>query len=127
VDIKKEVGTYVFGYDRVRVFLVGGSSGQFQLLPDDKGLPLMNIGIDHERYQDLLEVILHETQELIFARSSFRFRDAQTMSCEHSQYLFVFNHTQFSEMQARCAEFLSVALYDIHRAWKKWSKKKAKK
>ena len=124
--MKKHVGTYVFGYDTVRVYLIDGSGGNFSFLPDDKGCPTINIGVEHDRYQDLLEVVLHETQEFIMARCAHRFKDSQTMTCEHSQYLFVFNHTQFSEMQARCAEFLSVALFDIHKQWQKWKKKKEK-
>lgn len=116
--MRKLLGSYVFGWDNVRVYITDGACGSFTLVPQDKGSVAINIGIDHDRYQDVLEVVLHEAQEFIFTRTGHRFIDSQTQTREHTQYMFCFNHTQFSEMQARVAEFLSVVLPDIYKEWK---------
>jgi hypothetical protein len=70
-----------------------------------------------------LNVLLHEAMEFTFEVMKHRYVKYGTYSSDHARYVFLFNHTEFSESCAQCAYFIA----DLEKDLKKFYRKKGKK
>ena len=121
---QKIIGSYECGFDVIQLVGREGSGGEFYSIPGDINYPRIKVGLDQESFSLLLEALLHEVYEYELHKCGLRTRRTDSISCDHANYMFVFDHRQFAEVTARCAEFLEKALPDTRKAWKKWNKNK---
>lgn len=56
---QKIVGTYPLGWSRVQIVAREGIGGEFWLSPGDIDCPRIKIGLDEDRWEDVLETLLH--------------------------------------------------------------------
>lgn len=100
--MKKLLGRYLIGNEYVRITAntedVGGG---FCLYNDQKDIPEIVIGIDYESWKDVLYVLLHEIFEFVMLRMNNVFIPYQMNTGDLSNRLFVFDHSQFSEICGR--------------------------
>lgn len=123
----KFIGIYEIGYERVRLYLRSGSGADFYFTPDDKGIPIVKIGADQDKWRKIVGSALHEAQEFAMSRLGYAYYQAQTLNSSGADYVFMLTHEQFNECCERAAEFLATALPDLEKAWKKWTADKKKK
>ena len=121
------VGVYGLGADQVELVLREDTGGEFYVQPEKGKIPRIKVGADHEEWGRIVAVLLHEAFELALHRSQCRFLGSDDMGRDHSEYLFVMRHYQFSDACAKAGYFLSDALPDLSGAWKKWKNRGAKK
>jgi hypothetical protein len=120
------IGTFEFGYDRAVLILREGFGGNGTFVPDGGGVMCLKIGADHERWQDIVECLLHEVEEMILSKMDCSYIPGNYIGKSSSSYHFAMSHQQFTEVCARTAEFITPALPKLSAAWKKWKKKKGK-
>ena len=100
--------------------------GEFIFIPEKGHIARIKIGADQEKWHQIVNVLLHEAQELAYQRIGGRWTPAYDMANDHAAYLFSLSHTQFTEATARVAEFVAGCLPDLEKAWKKWKKEQVK-
>lgn len=118
------VGTYDIGSERVELFLRQGDGGEFNAMPDRSGIAQIKIGADFPTWHDVVATLLHEALEFQMMQRGNRYSPAPDHAQDHSSYLFVMTHQQFSEVTARAGIFVAHCLPDLARAWNRWRKKK---
>jgi hypothetical protein len=116
--MRKLVGTYRNGGRNVRLFWRRGEGGSFIVAPT-KRLPEITVGIDGQFWEDVVGWLIHEAAEMAAYDLSCRWTPSPDFSYESSGYLFVMNHNQFSDVLARAAMFISKALPDLAKIYKK--------
>jgi len=121
------VGIYDIGYERVRLYLTKGSGAGTSFLPDDKGITLMEIGADQDKYRKVVASLLHEAQEMSMCRLGLSFYPYGSLNGSTANCTFVMNHEQFDECCGRSGELIVAIGADLYHAWKKWKTNKVKK
>lgn len=116
---QRVIGTYVIGFEQVKLVLTDDDGGAFYLIPSDGGVPIMNVGADFESWHKVVEVLLHETAEFAMMRQGARFSPSPDHAADHGGYFFVMDHQKFSQVMAMVAEFAAAALPDLAEAWNK--------
>jgi hypothetical protein len=121
---QKRIGFYRIGYVDIEIILREGIGGEYYLSPGIKcgNVPRIRIGADYENWYEIVNVLLHEITEYLYDRIQCRYCAVDNLSDSHEQYLFVFNHAQFSDCQFKIANFLSFVLPDLEKIWNKWGK-----
>ena len=118
---QRTVGTYVCGFHYVDIVLRDGDGAEYYALPK-KGRPVrIKIGADVS-WQDVVRSFLHEALEMCLDYLHDRYTPSQDMGRDHGQYLFVFNHADFSDACGSVAELAVQALPDLATALKQWKK-----
>ena len=120
---QKIVGSYYVGSESVQLVLRRGDGGEFYNTPEKGSVPRIKVGADEQDWIMVRTSLLHEITELMMDRLKCRFLPTNDFSNSHSAYLFVIDHTNFSDVCYRVSEFLDVAIPDTKKAWKKWNKK----
>lgn len=115
------VGVYSMGLSQVQIVLREGNGGEFYFNPEAGAVPRIKVGAELQ-WAEVVGNLLHEALEMQMTALSCRFNPAPDYARDHSSYLFVMTHPQFSESCARTAEFITAALPDLARAWKKWKR-----
>lgn len=125
----KSLGIYEIGWNKVEInYSCIESGGSFTVLPKGKKrVPLICVGLNHNRWKDVLDVLLHEAMEFALFRSNARFDPSQNITGDHSRYLFCFNHPVFSDCCASVAELIGACQQDLFKVWKVEKKKKEKR
>jgi hypothetical protein len=123
---QKIVGHYYIGHECVQLVATEGGEGSLYFTPEYGKVPRIKVGVDYDDYQDALEVLLHEVYEFALTREGTRHLGTDTFTEDHTQYLFVMTHCQFSNITSKCSVFLTEALPEFKKAWAKWHKKKGK-
>ncbi len=116
------VGTYYFGREQVELILREDTGGEFYVTPEKGKIPRIKIGADETEWSDIVAVLLHEASEMIYDRLRARYELSDDTARDHSAYMFMLSHVTFSEACARVADFISVALPDLKKAWEEWDK-----
>jgi len=116
------VGVYEIGFEQCQLVLREGQGAEFYLVPGKGKVPRIKLGADYEKWESLLSCVIHEAMELVMFRHGCRFDPSADLSRDHSAYMFVMAHTDFSDVCATVAEFLASALPDLSAAWEKWGK-----
>lgn len=126
--MSKSLGVYEMGYNRVEIeYDAKENGGSFTLLPKgDRRVSVISVGLKHNRWQNVLDVLLHEAMELALYRANARFDPSQNVTGDHSKYLFCCNHPTFSDCCAVVAELITGCQRDLFKVWKA-SQKKGKK
>lgn len=108
----KLLGTFRIGDTYVRVFTNKKAwGGQVILLPDDKGLPIINIGLASSNWADAIAVLLHEVFELLMHQHRLALEPtANGWSRASSRYVFHMTHEEFNEVTERASSPLSEIL-----------------
>lgn len=118
---QKTVGIYCIGSEQVQIVLREGTGGDFYTVPERGGVPRIKIGADYGNWGSVLSALIHEATEFMMVRARCRFDPADDLGRDHSAYVFVMNHPQFSDTCARVADLLANCLPDVSREWKKWN------
>lgn len=121
---QKIIGTYEAGFEAVELVLREGTGGEFYTIPEKGKICRIKIGGDYKRWDEVVNVLLHEIVELQLFRKDCRLENSNDISRDHAGYLFVATHPQFSDAIAKAAEFIAPALPDLAKAWAQWKKKK---
>ena len=118
---QKIIGTYSCGVEEVQLVLREGTGGEFWTMPEKGCIARIKVGANME-WPEVMSALLHEALELQMHRIGCRFDPTGDCGRDHSSYLFVMTHPQFSNVVGRAAQFASAALPDLAKAWKKWGK-----
>ena len=124
---QKIVGIYYLGYEQVQLVLREGSGAEFYFCPEKGSIPRIKIGADQREWWHIVDTVLHEAFEFAMERRQCRYHATEDTSRDHSAYLFVLTHTQFSDNCSKVAEFISAAVPDLSKAWRQWNKDKKDK
>jgi len=118
------VGTYELCFEHVRLYLQPGTGANTDLLPPDKGVATVKIGADAEKWSRVVSALLHEAMEIPITRLGYSYCTTQSMNSSTANLRFMMEHEQFDECCHRAADFLTPALPDLAKAWKKWKERK---
>lgn len=121
------IGTYYMGAEYVQIVLRDGDGAEFYITPEHGKVPRMKIGADRDNWHDIVAALLHEALELCMFRLKCRYSPSNDFTNDHSAYLFIMDHCQFTDMCCRAGEFLSECEKDLRKAWRKWKKESKKK
>jgi hypothetical protein len=121
---QKILGCYKIGWEQVQIVCREGFGGEFYLIPENGSVPRIKIGMDYSEWGHVLSVLLHEVQEFVLTRISCRYENSNDYGNENSGYIFFFDHTKFTDMCARTAEFLVNCTPDLADVWNEWKKNK---
>lgn len=123
--MKIKLGKFRMGQLWVNVILNSGSTGgDFICTPPDKGTPEMTIGLDEDDFDRIAGTLLHEAFEMSLCVAELRYDHSGKWNRDSSDYLYVFNHPQFSRVCSDVGEFLSVVMPVARIAWEKLQKKR---
>lgn len=111
-----EIGTYDLGWERVRLVGVTRNGGCFNLCPKTPPA-FIEVNLGEEHWVSLVNILMHETLEMVLTRLHVRYEPSQGLSRDHCQYIFSFNHFQLSEAAYMVAEFVTACLDDLKAAW----------
>lgn len=118
------VGSYDLGCECAQLVLREGTSGEFFTKPEKNHIPRIKIGADYKYWYEVVIALTHECMELSLLRQGCRFEPGNSMGRDSAAYLFVADHTKFSECCAMTGDYLAAALPDLAKAWKKWQARK---
>src|SRR5271170_7860861 len=112
------IGTYQLGARLVRVYGVADSeSGEVLVIPEDKGIPQINVGLDGP-WDECLAVLMHEIFELTYIDLNCRFKQKPGFTNSAADYHFFMTHEQFGAACDRIGYMLDKALFDLHKVYK---------
>ena len=121
---QKKIGTFAMGHENVDLYALPDERGGFcHLRPDYASLGRIHVGLGGAKWHECAEILLHESLEFLMLRMSFAHGTLGEMADDVGQRVFMFTHTQFSEMCARQATFVATALPELEKAWKKANKR----
>lgn len=123
---QKIIGIYEAGYYQIELILREGTGGEFYLTPEKGKCPRIKIGADYVSWFEIIAVLLHEVEEFLIDRIQCRYGSFDDLGNDHSSWLFVLNHVQYSDMCMKTGEYIAKALPDLSKAWKNWKKSKKK-
>ena len=122
---RRHLGTFAIGYEAVDLYATEDTGGHcFQPNGDNGERGFIEVGIGHSYWRQVLAVLLHESAEYLLVRDRLAFEATLNLSGDTSDRLFVLNHSQFSELCARQADFLAKASPAMEAAWRKQPKRK---
>lgn len=124
---QKLIGTFFLAPTNVQLYAKrSDSGGEFYFSPDDKSLPRIKACVDYAQWDDCLAVLLHESFEYLMTARKLRYVDTGKMSGDSADFLFIFNHSQFSDICAAQAYFLQFAIPALRKEWERAQPKKRK-
>jgi len=126
---EKKVGVYEFGWEKCEISLRPGYGDEYGLAVGEAKTPWIRLGADAPQWWQILAVLVHESMEYALGRLGCRYEQAETLTGANDRYLFVFEHTRFSEACCRAGEFLAACAPAVAKEWNAWQKelKKSKK
>ena len=114
------IGTFLLGYEHVSLFAwVGETGGAFSFCPDERHPARIKVGLEYDSWQECVSVLLHEVFEFSMARHRVRYERSGKYNHDHSDYLFCFDHPQFSSICSDAGGFITQALPKLATAYKK--------
>ncbi len=121
---QKIIGHYDLGGAECQLVLREGEGAEFYGRPEVGKCQRIKVGFgDGKDWSRVCAILTHETMELAMFRMGLRYGHTPDYSNDNGAYLFVMDHTQFSEVAARTGMFLAACLPDLSREWVKWKKK----
>lgn len=121
---QKVIGVYEIGMDQVQLVIREGYGGEFWLKPGTGVIPRIKVGVDGTGWNEVVTTLLHEAMEMQMTKSHCRFSRDPDYGRDHGGYIFLMDHTQFSDVTARVASFMAEALPDLAIAFNRWKKKR---
>lgn len=118
------IGTFPLGYENVQlVAILDQTGGRFYFCPDDTSTGRIKVGIDYNRWETVVSVLIHEATEYAMTKGRLRFSETQDLGNDHAGYVFIMNHVQFSDVCACVAGFITPALPKLAALYNKKRKK----
>ncbi len=124
--MKKLLGSFPIGGMNVSLYVQSGWGGEFTFIPDRGVIPEICIGLSSERWERVVSSLLHESFEFEMAHSSARYYRSYDYGNDLSSYVFMLDHSQFSDLCGRVAIFISKVLPLIANEYKSFKRKKNK-
>jgi hypothetical protein len=122
-----KVGQYDLGSRRVNVFGEPDSeSGSFNTAPSS-GITEILVGFSARSQGDLIVVLLHEAEELVLHDLRLRFQHDVDEAMGSDRFIFILDHSQFSEVCGRVGLFMNECQRDVCLAYRKFNKKRRTK
>lgn len=131
------VGDYFLGSERVSLFAnpdaEGGWFSHFSceskpIHPKDTKHGKIIVGFSScSRWRDVFEILSHEVHEYAFTRIRCRLVSDDRDNVDSAAYIFVLNHSQFTQAIQWSSWFLCPAMPDLCAVWKKWHKRSLKR
>lgn len=115
----KFIGVFELGKEDVRVGVLPEEIGGSLYFFSEKVGPVIEVGIDEEKWSNVWEVLMHEAFEFCACRMGIRFSQTDRFSRSHADYTFIMNHEQMAEVFAMMAPFLCKIQLPLYQAWKK--------
>jgi len=115
------IGAYELGMHEVQLVLREGTGGEFYFKPERGHIARIKVGAD-AGWNHCVSALLHEAFEMSMTVSHCRFAPAPDYGQDQACYQFIMTHSQFSDITARTAIFMSTALPDLSRAFKAFHK-----
>jgi hypothetical protein len=120
--MKKLVGVYALGDLDVRLCCRDGFGGEFSTIPKKNSVPEIVVGFESHNWQRITSVLLHEAFELEMHFLGLRYDRSNDYGNDHSGYIFIFNHPQFSDVCGRVGVFLANTLADLCKHFRQYEK-----
>lgn len=121
--MEQELGVYELGLFKVKVFMRNGRGGNFKCIDENADCPTIRIGMDQEYRQVFLDMC-HEAFEVASTMLSARYMQTNDVSGDNGIFIFVMDHTLFSNISAYAADFIYNLGDDLRKAYKEWHSKK---
>jgi hypothetical protein len=121
----RKIGVYPLGLHSVELWVDPNSSdGRFDLWPNREvgHLPRIQVGLARKEWHETVAVLMHEALEFASVQNGARFLPSPDYADSSGGYLFSMDHEQFADLVARAAEFITPALPELSKAWKKGRK-----
>ena len=110
--MRKKVGTYELGHEKVTLIIESGKSGEF-----DMGEHEIIVGVDCP-YEELYSVLLHEAMEYAYHRQHCRYHQANEVApFDNGSFIFVASHTEFSQVTSAAGMFIVQCQEDLKKKW----------
>jgi hypothetical protein len=117
------VGHYDLGLVHCWMYgLPGVDGGKFWYSHPDTNQPTIHVGLNN-KWQGVVATLLHEVAEAAAMQLEARYFHSQDYADDNGSQLFVMSHTQFSEIMGRVAWFLSPALPDLAKVYRRHGRK----
>lgn len=113
------LGIFELGYEYVTLEVQTEMGGAFNLCHADHERARIKVGLDYEKFEKVVGCLVHESLEFALTRLQARFSPSLDLSCDHSAYLFSFNHVTLSEASFMVAEFVTATMPSLRDAWEK--------
>ena len=123
---QKIVNSYEMGYQAVQLVAREDLGGEYYLVPEPGHVPRIRVGIDYEYWREVVAVLLHEAMELAIDVHRAKYKQTNQIANDHGNYLFVMDHSQFTQVCAEVAEFVAFALPDLRKAYIERRRRKKK-
>jgi len=123
---QKVIGIYEAGYYQIELILREGTGGEYYLIPEKGKCPRIKVGADYINWVEVVSALLHEVEEFLIDRMQCRYSPFDNLSNTLDEFTFLLNHSQFSDVCVKTAEYISKALPDLSKAWNEWKKNKKK-
>ena len=120
------VGTYILGFDNVRIELDGNTDGCAAAVwcnPADGGCTKIVIRCKGRTWADGVASLLHEALESLMHRRGLGYSQSHAPREVTDGYLFVMSHHEFDQLSDWVGPFLAACLPDLGAAWSKVNKK----
>jgi hypothetical protein len=119
------VGGFPLGHYAVDLFVwPKDRGGEYYTNPDNKSPPRIYVGLDYSSWEQCVKILLHETFELAGDIHNTRYVVAGDLNHDHSDYLFVFDHVTMGRIIAYQAAFVTPALPELAKLYKRFHDKK---
>lgn len=123
----KFLGTFDAGMRFVDLYARPGGDAEFGMQPGKgKNTARITVGIDNT-WWIVFSCLIHEITELTYTDMGLRLVPGPDISRDGGAYVFLSNHTQFSEATARVGLFLADAVPALQQYWRKKNKKSKEK
>jgi len=120
------VGTYILGFDNVRIELDGNTDGCAAAVwynPADGGCQKIVIRCKGKSWADGVASLLHESMEALLHRRGAGYFQAHAPRETTDGYMFLMDHYTFDQCCDWVGVFLSKCLPDLSAAWSKINRK----
>ncbi len=123
---QESVGFFELGPESVELVLMEGYDACFYAIPELGSCGRIKVGFYGGNWTQAFKALHHEAMEYAMVKNGVRYVAGPDYSNDNGGYLFVMDHTRFSECSARCAMFLEKALPRFADAFNKHKKGKDK-
>jgi len=113
------IGTWPLGWRNVDLYgrtELGGTTVHVS----GKGNGRVVVSLDYEEWREVLNVLLHETDEFLMHDRGHTYRATEALSGDINNCLFVFRHHDFSETKAHQADFIAECYEPLRKAWRNY-------
>jgi hypothetical protein len=114
---RKLIGTYILGWENIRLYIRKEPGCGYWMSPDDKGTGYIEVGYQNN-FGAFLGSLTHEVVKFSLRRMECSYWFANDASDDNGARLFVMDHRQMSEVTARVGKFIAECYDTLHKAWK---------